>query len=145
MGEEERQECGVFIGHRRTITGQWWRKRSNSCQMYRTRNHWPHTWCFILGRETYDWYTPGNIHTFLPELLLHGVICFFFGQHSNSPLVLSHWGCGIYIIKYLITKTLNGFVIYDKTIPYICHFLTQEKFLENKIYTEKRQFFALNL
>ena len=21
-GEEERQECGVFIGHRRTITGQ---------------------------------------------------------------------------------------------------------------------------
>ena len=30
-------------------------------------------------------------------------------------------------------------------IPDICHFFTQAKFLENKIYTEKRQFFALNL
>ena len=30
-------------------------------------------------------------------------------------------------------------------IPYICHFFTRAKFLENKIYTEKRQFFALNL
>ena len=31
-------------------------------------------------------------------------------------------------------------------IPDICHFLfTRAKFLENKIYTEKRQFFALNL
>ena len=34
------------------------------------------------------------------------------------------------------------------TIPHICHFFTQVKFLENKIYTEKQvncQFFALNL
>ena len=30
-------------------------------------------------------------------------------------------------------------------IPHICLFFTQAKFLENKIYTEKRQFFALNL
>ena len=30
-------------------------------------------------------------------------------------------------------------------IPHICHFFTRAKFLENKIYTEKRQFFALNL
>ena len=30
-------------------------------------------------------------------------------------------------------------------IPHICHFFTQAKFLLNKIYTEKRQFFALNL
>ena len=30
-------------------------------------------------------------------------------------------------------------------IPYICHFFTRAKFLENKIYTEKQQFFALNL
>jgi len=30
-------------------------------------------------------------------------------------------------------------------IPDICHFFTRAKFLENKIYTEKRQFFALNL
>ena len=33
----------------------------------------------------------------------------------------------------------------DIYIPHICHFFTQAKFLENKIYTEKRQFFALNL
>ena len=30
-------------------------------------------------------------------------------------------------------------------IPHICHFFTRAKFLDNKIYTEKRQFFALNL
>ena len=33
----------------------------------------------------------------------------------------------------------------QQRIPHICHFFTQAKFLENKIYTEKRQFFALNL
>ena len=33
----------------------------------------------------------------------------------------------------------------SQTIPDICHFFTRAKFLENKIYTEKRQFFALNL
>ena len=33
----------------------------------------------------------------------------------------------------------------DKGIPDICHFFTRAKFLENKIYTEKRQFCALNL
>ena len=30
-------------------------------------------------------------------------------------------------------------------IPHICHFFTRAKFLENEIYIEKRQFFALNL
>ena len=33
----------------------------------------------------------------------------------------------------------------DDTIPDICHFFTQAKLLENKIYTKKRQFFALNM
>ena len=66
---ERKKGNNVVFSYRRTITGQWWRKRSNSCQMYRTRYHWPHTWCFILGWETFDWYSsPGNIHTFLPEL-----------------------------------------------------------------------------
>ena len=32
-----------------------------------------------------------------------------------------------------------------ETIPHICHFFTRAKFLDKKIYTEKRQFFALNL
>ena len=30
-------------------------------------------------------------------------------------------------------------------IPHICHFFTRTKFLENKIYTEKRQFIALDM
>ena len=30
-------------------------------------------------------------------------------------------------------------------IPHICDFFTRAKFLESKLYTEKRQFFALNL
>ena len=34
---------------------------------------------------------------------------------------------------------------HSEPIPDICHFFTQAKFLENKIYTEKRQYFALNL
>ena len=33
----------------------------------------------------------------------------------------------------------------EHCIPDICYFFTLAKFLENKIYTEKRQFFALNL
>ena len=35
--------------------------------------------------------------------------------------------------------------IKSMNIPYICHFFTRLKFLKNKIYIEKRQFFALNL
>ena len=31
------------------------------------------------------------------------------------------------------------------SIPFICHFFTQTKFLENKIYTEKSQFFEIYL
>ena len=33
----------------------------------------------------------------------------------------------------------------DCFIPHICYFFTRAKFLQNKIYTEKRQFFAANL
>ena len=47
-------------------------------------------------------------------------------QLLDHPLIIARWGEGG---AYLI------FVI----------FFTQAKFLENKIYTEKRQFFALNL
>ena len=36
-------------------------------------------------------------------------------------------------------------VLFRTNIPDICHFFTRAKFLENKIYTEKHQFFALNL
>ena len=32
-----------------------------------------------------------------------------------------------------------------KVLPDICHFFTLAKFLENKIYTEKLKFFALNM
>ena len=40
----------------------------------------------------------------------------------------------------LVTGLSNCF-----NIPLICNFFTRAKFLENKIYTEKRQFFGLNL
>ena len=47
------------------------------------------------------------------------------------------------IIENLLTPNNMGH------IPHICHFFTQAKFLENKIYTEiytvNCQFFALNL
>ena len=43
-------------------------------------------------------------------------------------------------------KIINGmFVHLTKLIPDICHFFTLAKFLENKIYTKKRQISALNL
>ena len=40
---------------------------------------------------------------------------------------------------------LRWFHLCHLLLPHICHFFTRAKFLENKIYTEKRQFFALNL
>ena len=39
------------------------------------------------------------------------------------------------------TYLINHEVLY---IPYICHFFTRAEFLENKICTKKRPFFALN-
>ena len=41
--------------------------------------------------------------------------------------------------------TLKPSLILYLAIPLICHFFTWAKFLDDKIYTEKRQFFALNL
>ena len=48
------------------------------------------------------------------------------------------------IFKHLFS---SGLLVVSHTldIPDICHFFTQSIFLENKIYSEKRQFFALNL
>ena len=46
-------------------------------------------------------------------------------------------------LQFECALLLDTFVILF--IPHICHFFTQSNFLENKIYTEKRQFFALNL
>ena len=51
-----------------------------------------------------------------------------------------------YMILYLVLWNNNSPPIQNiATIPDICHFFTRAKVLENKIYTEKRQFFALNL
>ena len=36
-------------------------------------------------------------------------------------------------------------LVAGENIPHICHFFTRAKFLENRLYTEKHQFFALNL
>ena len=67
----------------------------------------------------------------------------FFSDHSEN-----------YSIDYLFAASLEPFFSFDIyisndlpriPIPHICHFFTRLKFLENKIYTEKRQFFALNL
>merc|ERR1711928_214118 len=43
------------------------------------------------------------------------------------------------------TLAYSGILWHTLAIPYICHFFTRAKFLENKIYTKKRQFFTLNL
>ena len=50
-------------------------------------------------------------------------------------------------VKYLIPLKYLAPIKYLtplKYIPYICHFFTRAKFLESKVYTKKRQFFALN-
>ena len=46
-----------------------------------------------------------------------------------------------------IQKRKKGSIIPVQVFPYLIFviFFTQSNFLENKIYTEKRQFFALNL
>ena len=48
----------------------------------------------------------------------------------------------VFYRHYPSQRAINGRRL---NIPYICHFFTRAKFLDNKIYTEKRQFFALNL
>ena len=103
---ERKKGKNVVFSYRRTITGQWWRKRGNSCQMYRTRNHWPHT---------YDWYSPdGNLHTFCQSFRLLGSSASFLGNTQIRPLFCPIGVVG-YIIKYLKPKTLNDFSSYDKT------------------------------
>ena len=103
---ERKKGKNVVFSYRRTITGQWWRKRGNSCQMYRTRNHWPHT---------YDWYFPdGNLHTFCQSFRLLGSSASFLGNTQIRPLFCPIGVVG-YIIKYLKPKTLNDFLRYDKT------------------------------
>ena len=60
----------------------------------------------------------------------------------TQVIKLKHTPSGQYLSEiYHVTSNVKPFV----GIPDICHFFTREKFLENKIYTEKRQFFALNL
>ena len=50
-----------------------------------------------------------------------------------------------YHVDYDLTRLSVQMYHSHRTIPDICHFFTQAKFLGNKIYTKKRQFFALNL
>ena len=63
--------------------------------------------------------------------------CSSLSPSSPSP-VLPHVGV-------LLRPFEDGPGVIFVIIPHICHFFTRLKFLENKIYTEKRQFFALNL
>ena len=51
----------------------------------------------------------------------------------------------IFFLQTLLFAMWGGSMVPRLPIPDICHFFTRAKFLENKIYTEKRQFFALNL
>ena len=48
------------------------------------------------------------------------------------------------VLDFLVPSS-NYESIYLKHTLYLSFFFTRAKFLENKIYTEKRQFFALNL
>ena len=51
----------------------------------------------------------------------------------------------LFVMNTVLLQTVEDVVLFVMNIPDICHFFTQAKFCENKIYTEKRQFFALNL
>ena len=57
--------------------------------------------------------------------------------YAPSAVINDAWYCMV----------LHGIALYciKMQIPDIFHFFTQTKFLKNKIYTEKRQFFAFNL
>ena len=71
---------------------------------------------------------PASINTFPPDHFIHT------HQMWRSIKFLERK------IPFILRRTLL-----QRTIPHICHFFTRAKLLENKIYTEKRQFFALNL
>ena len=49
------------------------------------------------------------------------------------------------VMLAVVVVVVEVVVVEVGSIPDICHFFTLAKFLEDKIYTEKRQFFALNL
>ena len=68
--------------------------------------------------------------------------CFFIYLNDHCELKINLIETAVFL--YNTTDTYSG-----KDIPHICHFFTQAKFLENRIYTEiytvNCQFFALNL
>ena len=66
------------------------------------------------------------------------------GDYDDDGIVVmrSKRGLSIY---YVIQCNKLGRPLYAPPIPHNCHFFTQIIFLENEIYTGKRQFFALNL
>ena len=74
-------------------------------------------------------------------------------NNNNNDYAIKHWGLLAFIYvglkrfpsqnwveKYFATIKVTYLLPRKKCvcIPHICHFFTQAKFLENKIYTEKR-------
>ena len=67
------------------------------------------------------------------------------GSDILSISTFNHYSRILKFVAVILLPKKNGIFLELFPIPYICHFFTRSKFLENKIYTEKRQFFALNL
>ena len=70
------------------------------------------------------------------------------GHDLQSNKFISHKGCNVfYQNKKHSSFCLFLFVWAGYQAPYLIFviFFTRVEFVENKIYTEKRQFFALNL
>ena len=71
-------------------------------------------------------------------------------DHNALANVIDWSGCHIFlelnqifIIFRIIQNIKTNDLHISITIPHICHFFTQAKFLENQIYTEKRQFLPI--
>ena len=93
---------------------------------------------------------PSKAFAWRPRFI--ATIYFEYSKHVQYFLLLV--STQYYIISALMIRSatfLDALASLDlklsvsECIPDICHFFTLAKFLENKIYTEKRQFFALNL
>ena len=78
------------------------------------------------------------------DICRHFKFCCELINHNDERYLPPHY----YHVKVMISHSVKSWILYElKTKPYLIFvfFFTLAKFLENKINTKKRQFFALNL
>ena len=148
--------CGQKTGENMTGPGHSW-----NCPAFSPNS----AFCFLYLASTPNWdscpgtFLPWQIHPNFIQLASYWSAPLRFDNRNSTirmhqeakQMKTSYLYFAMYllIMTAAITSTITG-SIYDlwhwfalrelHSIPHICHFFTRAKFLDNKIYTEKRQF-----